>query len=143
MQEYLANRSMRERSSFHENAIKAKLMEILATVGVPDGEEGEHRLLRLEEPLEFTTYKAGKAKVTTIAAIQRQTRKGSMTLNEDRTLAYLAKHKTLLASCTTTVTVINEDAILAANFEGTISDDDLKALYDESDPTYAFQLIEE
>ena len=39
--------------------------------------------------------------------------------------------------------MINEDAILAANFEGTISDDDLKALYDEGDPSYAFYLVEE
>jgi hypothetical protein len=142
VQEYLLNRSMRERSSYHETTIKATLMDILAAVGVPDGEEGEHRKLLLEQPLEFTTYKAGKAKVTTIKGIQRQTRKGSMHLNEDRTMAYLTKRK-LLPTCTTTVTVINEDAILAANFEGTIPDDDLKALYDESDPAYAFYLIEE
>jgi hypothetical protein len=140
--EYLANRSMRERSSYHENDIKARLMEILATVGVPDGDEGQHRKLLLDTPLEFTTYKAGKAKVTTIAGIQRQTRSGSMTLNEERTMAYLTKRK-LLPTCTTTVTVINEDAVLAANFEGVIPDDDLKALYDEGDPTYAFHLIEE
>lgn len=142
MREYLLNRSMRERSAYHEGDIKTTLLEILAAVGEPDGDEGLHRKLLLEEPLEFTTYKAGKAKVTTIKGIQSQYRKGSMALNEERTLAYLAKRK-LIAACTTTVTVINEDAILAANFEGTIPDDDLKALYDESDPTYAFYLIEE
>jgi hypothetical protein len=142
VQEYLLNRSMRERSSYHETDIKATLMDILAAVGVPDGDEGEHRMLLLEQPQEFTTYKNGKAKVTIIKGIQRQERKGRMSLNEDRTMAYLTKRK-LLPSCTTTVTVINEDAILAANFEGTIPDDDLKALYDESDPTYAFYLIEE
>jgi hypothetical protein len=143
VQEYLLNRSMRERASFHEGDIKVTLMEILAAVGEPDGEEGQHRILLLERPLEFTTYnKAGKAKATIIKGIQRQERKGSMALNEERTMAYLTKRK-LLPSCTTTVTVINEDAILAANFEGTIPDDDLKALYDESDPTYAFYLIEE
>lgn len=139
--EYLANRSMRERSAYHEDQLKRNLMEILAAVGVPDGDEG-HRKLPLEEPQIFTTYKGGKAKQTTIVGIQRQQRKGSMHLNEERTMAYLTKRK-LLPSCTTTVTVINEDAILAANFEGTIPDDDLKALYDESDPTYAFYLIEE
>jgi len=142
VREYLLNRSMRERSSYYEGDIKVTLLEILAAVGEPDGDEGQHRILLLEEPLEFTTYKAGKAKVTTIKGIQRQERKGSMALNEDRTMAYLTKRK-LLPSCTTTVTVINEDAILAANFEGTIPDDDLKALYDEQEPTYAFYLIEE
>jgi hypothetical protein len=142
VQEYLLNRSMRERSSYHEGDIKTSLMEILANVGAPDGDEGQHRKLLLEEPLEFTTYKAGKAKVTIVTGIQRQERKGSMALNEDRTMAYLTKRK-LLPSCTTTVTVINEDAILAANFEGTIPDDDLKDLYDEQEPTYAFYLIEE
>jgi hypothetical protein len=142
VQEYLQNRSMRERSSYHETDIKARLMEILATVGQPDGDEGQHRKLLLDEPIEFTTYKAGRAKVTVVTGIQRQERKGSMTLNEDRTMAYLTKRR-LLPSCTTTVTVINEDAILAANFEGTIPDDDLKTLYDESDPSYAFYLIEE
>jgi hypothetical protein len=136
------NRSMRERSSYYEGSIKQSLMDIIAAVGVPDGDEGQHRKLLLEQPLEFTTYKAGKAKVTTVIGIQRQERKGSMQLNEERTMAYLAKRK-LLPSCTSTVTVINEDAILAANFEGTIPDDDLQALYDESDPTYAFYLIEE
>jgi hypothetical protein len=142
VQEYLTNRSMRERSAYHEDQMKRVLMEILATVGQVDGDEGQHRKLPLETPLEFTTYKAGKAKVTTVTGIQRQERKGQMHMNEERTLAFLAKRK-LLATCTTTVTVINEDAILAANFEGIISDDDLKALYDESDPTYAFYLIEE
>jgi hypothetical protein len=142
VQEYLLNRSMRERSAYHENDLKGTLMEVLAAVGMPDGDEGEHRKLLLETPVEFVTYKAGKAKKVTIVGIQRQTRKGSMNLNEERTMAYLAKRK-LLASCTSTVTVINEDAILAANFEGTIPDDDLQALYDENDPTYAFHLIEE
>ena len=55
-------------------------------------------------------------------------------------MAYLAKRK-LLDSCTTTIQVINEDAILAANFDGTISDDDLAKLYDESE-TFAFYLVE-
>ena len=45
-------------------------------------------------------------------------------------MAFLSARK-MLDECTTTQVVINEDAVLAANFEGTISDDDLKALYDE------------
>jgi hypothetical protein len=63
-------------------------------------------------------------------------------MNEERTMAFLQKRK-LLASCTVTQVVINEDAILAANFEGAISDEDLEKLYDKGDPTFAFYLITE
>ena len=143
VREYLQNRSMRERSDWHEKQIKAGLMEVIATVGVPDGEENQHLKIDLPEPVEYTTYKGGKPHPATVVAIQRQTRAGSMTLNEDRVKAFLAKRKALAAECLTTVTVVNEDAILSANFEGRISDEEMKALYDESPPTYAFQLITE
>ena len=56
----LLNRSTRERSSVHENTLKAQLMAVLAKVGEPDGDEGEHRKLLLETPIEFTTYKGEK-----------------------------------------------------------------------------------
>jgi hypothetical protein len=38
--------------------------------------------------------------------------------------------------------VLNEDAVLAANYEGKITDDQLEALYDEN-TQYAFLLITE
>ncbi len=143
VREYLLNRSTRERAAYHEDDLKRQLMAVLEESGEPDGEEGEHRKLMLEESEEFTSYTGGgKAVVKRIAGIQRRTRKGSMSLNEERTLALLRKRK-LLDTCTTTITVINEDAVLAANFEGTISDAELDRLYDHGDPTYAFHLIEE
>jgi len=142
VEEYLLNRSAREKALVFENLLKSGLMDVLEASGEPDGEEGEHRRITLPKPLSFTTFKTEKGTVKTIVAVQRQKRKGSMSLNEDRTLAYLAKRK-LTDSCTAQITVINEDAVLAANFEGTISDADLKALYDEGKPTYAFNLIEE
>jgi hypothetical protein len=142
VKEYCLNRSTRERSLYNENSLKAQLMRVLEEVGQPDGDEGEHRKLLLNEPLEFTTYKGSKGSKKTVIGIQRQFRKGSMTLNEERTMAYLGARK-LLDECTTTQVVINEDAVLAANFEGTISDDDLKGLYDEGQPTFAFYLVTE
>lgn len=142
VQEYCLNRSTRERASVHENKLKAQLMQVLEQAGEPDGDEGEHRKLLLNEPVDFTTYKGEKGTKKTVIGIQRQFRKGSLTLNEDRTMAYLMKRK-LVDTCTTTQVVINEDAILAANFEGDISDEDLKALYDEGNPTYAFYLVTE
>jgi hypothetical protein len=142
LREYLLNRSTRERSAYHEETLKRQLMAVLEESGEPDGEEGEHRKLMLEEVEDFTTYSGGKAVTKHIAGIQRRTRKGSMSLNEERTLALLRKRK-LLDTCTVQVTVINEDAVLAANFEGTITDKELDALYDHGDPTYAFHLIEE
>lgn len=142
VQEYCLNRSTRERAAVHENTLKAQLMAVLEDVGTPDGDEGQHRTIKLDTPVEFTTYKGTKGVVKTVIAVQRQYRKGSLVLNEDRTLAYLKKRK-LTEECTVTQVVINEDAVLAANFEGTISDEDLKALYDEGNPSYAFQLITE
>jgi hypothetical protein len=140
VREYLLNRSMRERSLVHENTLKAGLMQVLESTGTLDEESG-HRSLLLDEPLSFTSFKGPKGTEKVIKGIQRTKRKGAMTLNEERTMAYLAKRK-LLASCTATVTVIDEDAILAANFKGVIPDEDLEKLYDESDPTYAFNLLE-
>lgn len=141
--EYLLNRSTRERASVHENKLKAGLMQVLEQVGQPDGDEGEHRKLVLEEPLEFVTYKGEKGTKKTVIGIQRQYRKGSMVLNEDRVMAFLQGEgrARLLDTCTTTQVVINEDALLAANFEGEITDKDLAALYDEGKPTFAFILI--
>ena len=117
-------------------------MQVLEKVGQPDGDEGEHRKLLLNEPIEFVTYKGQKGVKKTVFGIQRQFRKGSLTLNEDRTMAYLRKRK-LVDACTVTQIVINEDAILALNFEGDVSDEDLKKLYDEGAPTYAFYLVTE
>jgi hypothetical protein len=147
VREYLLNRSMRERSDYHEKSIKAGLMEVIATAGVPDGEESQHLKIDLPEPVEYTAYKGGKPVPTTVVGIQRQTRAGAMVLNEERVMAFLASLKgnrrALYQQCLVTVQVVNEDAILAANFEKAITDEELKGLYDQAEPTYAFQLITE
>jgi hypothetical protein len=137
VQEYLLNRSMREKSAHIEDALKKTLMETLADNG--ELLEGGHRQLDLETPMPFTSYKDGKPKAKTITGIERK-RRGSQSLNEERTLALL-KQRDLVSKCTEVVVVLNEDAVLAANFSGEISDEELKALYDESE-TFAFYLVE-
>lgn len=135
--DYLLNRSTRERSAYHEDTYKRLFMALLEDTGVL--QEGGHRILKLNEPVVFHSYKGGKMKESEVTGIRR-VRRGSTSLNEERVMAFLAKRK-LVDRCTSQITVINEDAILAANFEGVISDDDLAKLYDESE-TFAFYLVE-
>ena len=135
--EYLLNRSTRERAEYHEGRYKRQFMDLLAEVG--EEQAGGHRVIHLNEPILFHSYKAGKLQEKEITGIQRQRRAGS-SLNEERTMAYL-KAMGLLERCTKTILTIDEDAILAANFEETISDDDLKKLYDEHE-SFAFYLVE-
>jgi hypothetical protein len=141
VEEYLLNRSLRERGEYHEADLKRLLMQILETGG-DEIEEGKQRIT-LDEPMAFIEYKSGKPKDRRIGAIERRQRKANR-LDEDRALAFLAAHKNrkLIDACTTTVVVVDEDAILAANYAGDISDKDLAALYEET-TTYAFHLIEE
>src|SRR5262245_18831346 len=140
VQDYLQNRSMRERAAFREDKSKAAFMKLLEALG--ELQEGGHRVLWLQEPLPYMEYKGGKPKERNIAGIRRM-RSVSQTMNTDRTMVLL-KRRRLLDSCTVTVTevVINEDAILAANFEGKISDEELKALYDESE-RFSFWLVDD
>ena len=147
VREYCQNRSLRERSAYHEEKLKHQLMDVIATAGVPDGDEGQHLKLDLDEPVDFISYKGEKGQPKTVVGIQRQQRAGRMVLNEERVMAFLASlkgsRKALAEQCLTTIQVVNEDALLAAVFEKQISDEEMQALYDESPPTFAFQLITE
>jgi hypothetical protein len=139
-QEYLLNRSMRERSAYYEDTYKKEFMAHLAEVGEPTATG--HRMLTFEAPLEFVEFKGGKPVEKKIIGFERRKRSGQQVLNEERTMAYLSA-KGMLDECTTTHVVLNEDAVLAANYDGRISDKDLQKLYDQGEDTYAFHLIEE
>lgn len=136
MKDYLLNRSMRERSEWHESQIKKQLMGELEIAGV---REENKDTLALDEPLTLTTYKDGKPKEKIVVGIERRKRT-TTTMNEEKALA-LVKRKKLEDECTETIQVIVEDAILAANYQGKITDKELAALYEES-TTYAFWLTE-
>jgi hypothetical protein len=136
--EYLRNRSMRERSEYHEGTLKKALLEYLEHNGVL--RDGGHRSLELDPPFDYQSYKGGKPQPKRVTGIDRQKR-SSEVLNEDRTMALL-KELNLVDQCTEVIVVLNEDAVLAANYEGKISDEQLKTLYDGSD-SYAFYLVTE
>lgn len=138
--EYLLNRSMRDKAAYWEGTLKGQLMAILEAVG--QLHEGGHRTITLDEPVTYHEYKGEQPKVKTITGIERKCRQPALTLNEERTMAYL-KRKKLMDECTKTVVVIDEDALLAHNFTGEITDKELEALYDKGEPTYAFYLMEE
>lgn len=138
LREYLGNRSLRERSEYHEGKLKKELMSHLETEGTPEGEG--HRVIELDQPEEFFAVKNGNPEPKLVTGIKRQ-RRVSQPLNEDRTLALL-KEKGLLDQCTEVVVVLNEDAILAANYNGEIEDEELAELYDENE-SFAFYLITE
>jgi hypothetical protein len=136
VKDYLLNRSMRERSAHFEDTLKKQLMDELEARGEL---EGASQKLRLDTPLEFTTYKSGKPSIKSIVGIERRKRT-SNTLDQEKALA-LIKKKGLTDECTETIVVLNEDAVLAANFRGDITDKELAALYSES-TSYAFWLTE-
>jgi hypothetical protein len=136
VKDYLLNRSMRERSAHFEDTLKKQLMTELEARGEW---EGQTQKIKLDTPQEFTAYKSGTPSIKTIVGIERRERR-SNTLDQERALA-LIKKKGLTDECTETIVVLNEDALLAANFRGDITDKELATLYTES-TSYAFWLTE-
>ena len=136
--EYLQNRSMRERSEFHESTIKKELLALIDLAG--EQVEANKKVIELGEPLLYTQYKNGKPIKKTIVGIERRVRE-TKSLDEDRTIALLRK-KGLFDRCTVPTFIIDEDAILAANYDGSITDKELEALYGEPTKTPAFYLTE-
>lgn len=137
VKDYLLNRSMRERSEYFEGTLKRNLMKLLEDSGK---EAGNKRTLDLDDALTFVSYKDGKPHEKVIVGIERRERVANR-LNEDKAMALLEKKK-LVEECTETIVVLKEDAILAANYQGKITDKELANVYEESS-TYAFWLTEE
>lgn len=127
---YALNRELRERAEKVEGDYKKQLMAILVEEG--EDQEGGHKFMPLPESVPL-----GKKNMTGI----KRMRRAGQSLNEDRTEEYL-RAQGLYEACTTQVTVINEDAILALNFQGKVTDKDLKALYDEKE-SFAFYPVYE
>lgn len=137
--EYLLNRSARERSTAHENKLKAEFMALLAEVG--EAQEGGHRVLLLNEPLTFASYSnTGKLTEKEVTGIRR-VRRESTALDPEKVMALLEAKK-LVEECTIVRRDIDEDAILAANFEGRITDAEMEACWNRTE-NFAFFLVEE
>lgn len=62
-------------------------------------------------------------------------------LDEEKALAWIKKHKpALYDSCTKTITVLDEEALLAAAYEGKIAEKTLKSFYEQSE-SFAFKIV--
>jgi hypothetical protein len=138
VEEYLQNRSMRERSEYHEGRLKRNIMEVLEAAG--EQVERHKQTITLDTPLPYMQYKGGKPVEKKVVGIERRESVTS-TLDQDKALVLLARKK-LLDTCTQTVVVVDEDAILAANYAGTITDKELAALYEQSS-RFSFWLTED
>ena len=130
--EWLRSRVLREKSEKREKAYKDRLMVFLDQYG--DEDENGHKFYFFDEPLVET----GLASAPNVSGIKREKRV-SQSIDQDRAMK-LIEAKGLLDRCTTTIVVINEDAILGANFDGTITDAELSSLYDERE-SFAFVTV--
>lgn len=126
VEQYLQFRRGRERFQKNEDLLKKDLMLFLAANGDQDGKGGA--TYRMEDPIDE------------VVGIKRERRVTQM-IDEDAAMALVTKYG-LEDSCLETVTVLNEDGLLAANFAGVVPDEEIKALYSEKE-TFAFVLIKE
>ena len=127
---YLSQRMLRERCEGEEKKDKGDLLDAILSSG--EDRDGGHRALSISDGPTYVTPK-GDEKVVAALVAQRRV---SQNLNEPMTMMLL-ESKGLVERCTETITVLSEDKVLAANYEGLITDDELKGLYSESE-SYAF-----
>lgn len=120
---WLLNDDAVKKFSSSREDLRKMLLDVLLEKG--DEDDKGHRYMRWpDDPIE------GRIK-----GIQAQHRV-SRVLNAERAEEYL-RDKGLYDKCTDKVVVLSEDKVLGLNFNGTIPDDELEALYDVSE-TYAF-----
>lgn len=131
--EYVKARRMREDAQKQEDNYKKLLMGELERRG--DLTDNGHRQHTLIQPID------GGPKMGTIVGIRR-TRREQKNLNEERAMALIEKNDRLREKAMVKIEVLSEEGILAANFEGIISDKELEALYDTKE-TFAFDPIKE
>lgn len=126
IKQYLQFRQGREGLQKNEDHVKKSIMEVLTYEAEAD--EKGNSFIYLPEPMNG------------VEAVKRE-RRVSQILDEDAALDLVKKYK-LEDDCLETVTVLNEDGLLAANFAGIIPDDEIASLYSEKE-TYAFILVKE
>lgn len=139
---YLQNRTLRETAQGFEEMMKGDLMRLMANP--PEGlntTTDEKQSLFVWFP---TPVSGGKR---TVVGMKRE-RRSSLTLNQERVDELLAAKGLPPETFYTTEeiparteTYLDEDKVLAASFEETITDAELRQLYDEK-VTYAFVLVD-
>lgn len=123
--EYLEYRRGREALGKREDTLKQELKDSMAD---EEADENGHRFFYFTDPL-------GK-----INGFKRE-RRVTQILDEDAAMEVVEKYK-LQEKCLETIVVLNEDGLLAANFEGIIPDEEMKALYSEKED-FALVLVKE
>jgi hypothetical protein len=124
LQQYLQFRRAKEKFDKNAELLKKDLMSFLEHNGEKDDRKSS--FYWLEEPNED------------VQGIKRECRV-SQSLDQEAALELIHKYG-LEDECLETITVINEDGLLAANFAGVIPDDEVKALYQEKE-SFAFILL--
>lgn len=123
---YLTFRKGRESFQKNEDTMKKALMEDLASQGEVD--DKGHRYFYFPE------------EVDGVFGLKRE-RRVSQILNEDAAMDLIERYG-LQEVCIEHVPVLNEDALLAEAYKGTISDAEMQSLY-ETKESFAFILVKE
>jgi hypothetical protein len=128
--EYLKSRRLRETASEMEGKYKKELLSLLEEHGEYDDKGSSYLRLdgilldpRTDEP---------------VLSVKRECRVGQ-SLDEDVAEDVL-KSLGLYDRCLTTITVLDEDAILSLNFSGELPDEAVQQMYTEK-RTYAFKVL--
>jgi hypothetical protein len=129
VEEYLKSRRLRETAAEMEGKYKKELMDLLAAEGEEDDRGSTYLTVTgLVDP------RTGEP----VASVKRERRVGQA-LDEDVATDLLTELG-LLDRCTTTITVLDEDAILALNMTDELPDDAVQQMYTERE-TFAFKII--
>lgn len=128
IRKYLNTRTLREKAQFDENGLKASLMEVIAGTGRVEGDG--HKVIDLDEPWPLTTVSSsGSIKESMVKGVMRQ-RKVTQVFDAEAALALVEK-KGIKDECVETITevILDEDKVLAANYAGKLTDEEVEALY--------------
>jgi hypothetical protein len=126
IEQYIGFRRGKERLQKNEDILKKDLMNFLADIKEKDDRGSS--FYKLEDPIDD------------VVGIKRE-RRVSQNLDEEAALELVAKYG-LESSCLETITVLNEDGLLAANFAGVVPDNEIQALYSERE-SFAFIVLKE
>ena len=111
--EYIGLSKQRKMLEARESELKKSLAAIVETDGYTDDKGSEY--IDFREPIEG------------FAGLKRE-RRVYQSLDEDKAFEVLAE-KGLTKLCTKTITVVNEDAVQAAFYDGKLTQDDIDAMF--------------
>jgi hypothetical protein len=111
--EFIGIQKQRKTLEAREGELKKNLSTIVETDGYTDDKGSEY--IDFKEPIEG------------YAGLKRE-RRVYQTLDEEKAFAVIAKKK-LTSLCTKTITIVDEEAVQAAFFDGKLTQDDIDAMF--------------